>query len=177
MEEVRKMATRMSRLLAGVGISALVAGVAGVAQVQAATATASFGVSASVTANCTISAGALSFGTYDPVAANASAALDQSSTLTVACTKGTSAAVSLDAGTHASGAARRMQHSSTATEFLTYELYTSSARTTVWDTTNTVSYSAASKAASSLTVYGRVPSGQDVATGSYADTVVATITF
>ena len=167
---------RIARILAGTGVVVLVAGLAG-QTTEAATATASFGVTASVAANCSISAAALAFGGYDPVSTNASAALDQTSTLSVACTKGTSATVSLDLGTHATGATRRMQHSSTATEFLTYELYTTAARTTVWNTTNTVAYSAASKAASSLTVYGQVAGGQDVATGNYSDTVVATITF
>jgi spore coat protein U-like protein len=173
------MTTRTGRLIAGAGMAALVAGFAGYtsSNLEAATATASFGVTANVNANCTISAATLAFGSYDPVVTNASTPLDQTSTLTVACTKGTSAAVSLDVGTHASGSTRRMQHSVTATEFLTYEMYTSAARTTVWDSTNTVAYSASSKAPSSLTVYGRVAAGQDVATGSYSDSVVATITF
>jgi spore coat protein U-like protein len=169
-------ATRIRRIVAGAGMAALVTGLAG-DTTKAATATASFGVTASVAANCSISAGALGFGGYDPLSANASAALDQTSTLTVACTKGTSASVSLDLGTHASGTTRRMQHASTATEFLSYELYTTAARNTVWNSTNTVAYSAASKAPSSLTVYGQVAGGQDVASGNYSDTVVATITF
>ena len=38
-------------------------------------------------------------------------------------------------------------------------------------------YTAASKAAANLTVYGRVAPGQDVAVGSYTDTVVATVNF
>ena len=36
---------------------------------------------------------------------------------------------------------------------------------------------APSKAARNFTVYGRVPSNQDVAAGSYSDTVVATVNF
>jgi spore coat protein U-like protein len=34
-----------------------------------------------------------------------------------------------------------------------------------------------SKTARNFTVYGRVPSNQDVAAGSYSDTVVATVNF
>ena len=124
------MTIRMSRLIAGAALSALAAGFAASATVEAATATTSFGVTASVNANCTISAATLAFGGYDPLVANASTPLDQTSTLTVTCTKGTSAAVSLDLGTHASGSTRRMQNDSTATEFLTYELYTTAGRTT-----------------------------------------------
>ena len=169
------MEKRMGRLIAGAGVAALVAGFVGLAQtdVNAATQTSSFTVSASVTANCTISAAALAFGAYDPVVANASANLDQTSTITVACTKGTSASVSLDSGVNYSSG-RRMKAGS---NYLGYEMYSDSGRSTVWDSTNTVAYNAASKSSTDLTVYGRVAAGQDVPAGSYSDTVVATITF
>jgi spore coat protein U-like protein len=126
------MTTRIGRLMAGAGMAALVAGFAGYGStnLEAATATASFSVTANVTANCTIAAGSLGFGSYDAVVANAASPLDQTSTLTVACTKGTNAAVSLDLGAHASGSALGMQSGSTATEFLSYELYTTAARST-----------------------------------------------
>ena len=169
------MKKRMSRLVAGAGIAVLVAGLgAARSKVEAATDTSSFAVTATVAANCTISAGALAFGSYDPVVTNASADLDQTSTITVACTKGSSAAVSLDDGVNASGSTRRMK---AGADYLDYEMYSDSGRTTVWNTSNTVSYAATSKAPASLTLYGRVAAGQDVPTGSYSDTVVATITF
>ena len=179
MKETITMTTRIGRLMAGAGMAALVAGFAGYqsATLEAAAATASFSVTANVTANCTIVAGDLGFGSYDPVVANATSPLDQTSTLTVACTKGTNAAVSLNLGTHTSGSTRRMQSGSTATEFLNYELYTTGAHSVVWNTTNTVAYTATSKASSNLTVHGRVAAGQDVETGNYSDTIVATITF
>ena len=169
------MENRIGRLIAGAGVAALVAGFVGLAQqnVNAATATSSFTVSASVTANCTISAGALAFGAYDPVVANASANLDQTSTISVACTKGATASVGLDNGANFSGG-RRMK---SGTDYLGYEMYSDSGRSTVWNTAAPVSYTAASKAASSLTVYGRAAGGQDVPAGSYSDTVIATITF
>ena len=172
------MTKHMGRLITGAGIATLVAGFAGYTGIEAAVDTGNLAVSASVAAKCTISDSTLAFGTYDPVVNNATTALDQVGTVDVACTKGSSAAVSLDLGTHASGSTRRMQHGVTATEFLAYKLLTTTSRgTTVWNTTNTVPYTATSKAPSTLTVFRRVPSGQDVATGSYADTVVATITF
>ncbi len=169
------MEKRMGRLIAGAGVAALVAGFVGMAQsnVKAATATSSFAVTASVAANCTISSGALAFGAYDPVVTNASTDLDQTSTISVACTKGSTGVVSLDNGANFSSG-RRMK---AGANFLGYEMYNDSGRTTVWNSSNTVSYTAASKAVSSLTVYGRVAAGQDVPVGSYSDTVVATITF
>jgi spore coat protein U-like protein len=180
MKKTITMTTRIGRLMAGAGMAALVAGFAGYqsATLEAATtATSSFNVTANVTANCTIVAGNLGFGSYDPVVAQAASPLDQTSTLTVACTKGTNATVSLDLGTHVSGSTRRMQSGTTATEFLTYELYTTGAHSVVWNATNTVAYTATSKASSNLTVYGRVAAGQDAETGNYSDTIVATITF
>ncbi len=92
----------------------------------------------------------------------------------MACTKGSTGVVSLDNGLNFSGGARRMK---TGTNFLTYEMYNDSGRTTVWNASNTVSYTAASKASTGLTLYGRVAAGQDVPVGSYSDTVIATITF
>jgi spore coat protein U-like protein len=176
MEEVQVMKTGLSRLVAGAGVAALVAGIAVYSQsnVEAAQQTSSFTVLASVTANCSIAAGALAFGPYDPVVTNASADLDVNSTITVACTKGSTGVVGLDNGVNASGTTRRMK---AGTNFLTYEMYNDSGRTTVWNASNTVSYTAASKASTGLTLYGRVAAGQDVPVGSYSDTVVATITF
>jgi spore coat protein U domain-containing protein, fimbrial subunit CupE1/2/3/6 len=170
------MENRMGRLIAGAGMAALVAGLVGATQpaVNAAAANSNFTVSASVAANCSISAGALAFGAYDPVTANASTDLDQTSTITVACTKGSTGVVSLNNGSNASGSTRRMK---SGTDFLSYEMYSDSGRSTVWNASNTVSYTAASKATSGLTLYGRVAAGQDVPVGNYSDTVQATITF
>lgn len=145
---------------------------------SAATATANLSVSATVTNNCTISTAALTFGSYDPVVANASANLDGTGTVTVACTKGATATVGLGLGSNAAGSVRRMKDS--GTNYLTYELYRDSARSTVWGNSGAGLLSpgaAPSKAPRSFTVYGRVTSNQDVPAGSYSDTVVATVNF
>jgi spore coat protein U-like protein len=165
------------------GLAAAVSGMAIVAvgfnvSASAATATANLGVSATVTNNCTISTAALAFGSYDPVATNASTDLDGTGTVTVACTKGASSTVGLGLGSNASGSTRRMSDGSS--NFLTYELYSDSGRTTVWGNSGAGLYSpgaAPSKAARNFTVYGRVTSNQDVPAGNYADTVLATVNF
>jgi spore coat protein U-like protein len=128
--------------------------------------------------NCSISSpAALAFGSYDPVGANATANLDASpNALAVQCTKGAVAQIALDLGAHAQGNTRRM--TSGGSNFLTYEIYTSAPRTTIWNATNTVTYTAASKEKTNLPVYGRIPAGQDgPSSGSYTDTIVATINF
>lgn len=147
-------------------------------RVSAATATANLAVSASVSNNCTISTAALGFGSYDPVVAHASTNLDGSGTVTIACTKGAATTVGLGLGSNASGSTRRMTDGSS--NYLTYELYQDSGRTTVWGNSGAGLFTPAvapSKAARNFTVYGRVTSNQDVPAGSYADTVVATVNF
>lgn len=141
-------------------------------------ATANLTVSATVAVNCTVTAGTLAFGAYDPIGANASADLDASGSFTVACTKG-AAGVTIDLGqgsNYASG--RRMAASG---NYLSYQLYSNSTRTTVWGSTSggsVVNVSApTSSAAVIYTVYGRIAAGQDVPAGNYGDTVVATVNF
>lgn len=148
------------------------------AAASAGTASTPVSVSATVISNCTISSpAALAFGSYDPVVANASTNLDVTAgALSVACTKGDTATISFDLGANATGSTRRLKDASA--NYLTYEVYTTSARSTVWNATNTVSYVSAGKAASTLSVYGRIPSGQDAAmSATYADTINATINF
>ena len=141
------------------------------------TATANLNVTASVANRCTITTTAVSFGAYDPVVDHATTPLDGTGSVIVACTKGaTGTRIDLGQGSYYSGA-RRMQ---AGTEFLTYELYSNSGRTTVWSSGagNGLSLTPApSSAPRTFDVYGRVPAGQDVGVGSYSDVVVATINF
>jgi len=152
----------------------------------AASANTTFTVSATVVANCTISASNLAFGNYDPVTANNTTGADLygSSTLTVACTKGApNVWIGLDAGSNgpsAVGTTRAM--SAGGGNFLSYELYLANPNPVpgaVWGNTLATgkSYVSVSKAASAITVFGRTPKGQDAAAGSYTDTITATINY
>jgi spore coat protein U-like protein len=137
-------------------------------------------ITASVAPKCTIGAFSIAFGAYDPFAA---APLDQTGTISINCTKGTSGVVSLNLGANASGAVRRMQDTGAAGNFLTYEIYSDSGRTTVWNAVSTVTLgpSASKNTALTATAYGRVAAGQDAQAGAaglnYQDTIVATVTF
>ncbi len=156
----------------------VVAGLVGTAaHLRAGSATASLASSASISNNCTISTAALAFGAYDPVVANAASNLDGTGTVTIACTKGAATTIALDLGSNASGSTRRLTDGSS--NYLTYEIYQDSGRTTVWGTGADVETPAAapSKAARAFTAYGRVTSNQDSPAGSYADTVTATVNF
>jgi spore coat protein U-like protein len=138
-----------------------------------------FQVSANVARNCTVVAGDINIGTYDPVVANDSAAATATGTITVRCTKGTAYTVALGTGAHPSGS-RQMQHATDTSEYLAYDLYTAADHLTVWNTANTMPLgggTAASRAAVDLIVYASVPGGQDALEGAYLDTVDATINF
>jgi spore coat protein U-like protein len=149
---------------------------------RAGTATSNLSVTATVSANCTISTAPVAFGAYDPVAANATNPLNGSGTITVTCTNGSSGTITLGQGTNpATGSTdtaplRQMKDAGSAV--LAYSLYQDSGRTTVWgNTAGTGVADTGTGTAQNVTVYGTVPAGQNVPVGSYSDTVVATVTF
>jgi spore coat protein U-like protein len=160
------------------GLAALISSAA-----LASTATANLGVSASITNNCIISTAAMAFGGYEPL--SGAPAVNGTGTVTVACTNGlTGAVITLGQGLHAAGGStdavplRQMQDA--GTDKLTYKLYSDSGRTTVWGNTAGAGLAASTGTGTNqnLTVYGTIDSGQStLPAGSYADMVVATITF
>jgi spore coat protein U-like protein len=161
-------------VLAGLAVGSLVSEIG----LSAQNAAANLSVSATVQKNCTITTAPVAFGSYDSVAANATAPLDAVGTIPVKCTKGAVAKVGLGPGANAQGATRRMV--GTAAEHLTYELYKDTGRASIWGNTATDGLdipAAPSQAARNFTVYGRVLQAQEAAVGAYTDTVVATINF
>ena len=149
---------------------------------HAGTATSNLDVSATVSANCTISTAPVAFGGYDPVSANASTALDASGSVTVTCTQGSAATVTLGQGANAdtgsSDAAPARRLNDGGTNFLAYDLYSDEGRSVVWgnDATTDVAHTGTGTAVA-LDVYGSIDAAQNVPAGSYTDTVVATVTF
>ena len=142
-----------------------------------ATAAADLAATATVVNNCSITTAALSFGPYDPVVSNVSTNLDGTGRVTLACTKGATATVALGSGSNASSSTRRLSDGNA--NYLSYELYQDSGRSTVWNAGSGVLSPppASSKTAREFTVYGRIAANQDVPAGSYSDTVVATVNF
>lgn len=131
-------------------------------------------ITASIAARCTVSAAGVAFGNYDPTANS-----DQNGSITIQCTKGTAATISLDEGLF--GAGRQMTRTAAPLDTLTYELYSDAVGGTVWGSGSggaTVAYNATTSTASTLTVFGRIPLGQNGANvGDYSDTVTVTVTF
>ena len=150
----------------------LLAGVlaVGASSSYAASATTNFDVSIQVQATCSISASNL---TFSSITTGTTSNNDASSALTVNCSNGTPYTVALDNGTNYS-AGRRM---ASGASYINYYLYSDNARTSQWNSSST-KVGTGNGSDQTLAVYGRVPSGQSVTnTGSYADTVIATVTY
>jgi spore coat protein U-like protein len=130
-------------------------------------------VAGSVAAICSVSAGTLGFGTYSfTTAALATAAVS------VNCSNGATYQVAMSGGANLSGTTRRMAGPGAAR--LTYQLFSNSARTTSWGDDSALGSRVAgtgSGSAQALTVYGRIPAGQSVVSGSYTDSVVVTVEY
>jgi spore coat protein U-like protein len=176
------------RLTAVAGGLAIAAGVATLALAQAPGGQAGGGsggqtsanmqVNADVIRKCTIAAQPLAFGDYDPVSANATAALDAQTTLSVACTKGTAVTIAMDNGSNAQGRTRRMTGGPAT--FLQYEVYRDSSRTQRWGDgafEQLDGGTAPSRDPRQFIVYGRVTGSQDVTQGTYQDTILVTVQF
>jgi spore coat protein U-like protein len=131
--------------------------------------------------SCTVTATAVSFGTYDPLS---SAADDSTGTVRVRCTLVVALAgsftVSLSTGGSGNYAARNLHNGASN---LLYNLYTNTTRAQVWGngTGGSVSvsqtFSGLLAIDRSLTIYGRIPAGQNVPAGTYSDTILVTVTY
>lgn len=147
----------------------------------AGTATSNMSVSATVSANCTIAAGALAFGAYDPIVANAAAPLNGTATINVTCTNASSTTITLDQGLNPAGGstnAAPLRQMASGGSFLGYGLFQDNAHSITWGNTGgTGVVYTGTGVAGSVTVFGQVAAAQNVPAGTYNDTVVATITF
>lgn len=130
-----------------------------------------FTASAQVSANCTVSASAMNFGSAGVLLGNA----DATSTIGVQCSNGVSYQVGLGDGTHASGSTRRM---AAAGGFVAYELYRNSGRTQRWgNAAGSTVLGTGTGGMQNLTVYGRVGAQATPAAGTYTDTIVVSVTY
>lgn len=133
---------------------------------------------ATAEAACTISTTAVSFGSYNVFSASPD---DGTGQITYRCTapRPPLVTIQLDKGGAPSFNPRQMRMGS---EVLNYNLYLDSTRTTIWGdgTGGSQAYSQYSPQPNqniNVSVYGRIPAGQDVSAGNYSATVTATIFF
>jgi len=130
----------------------------------------SFDVTVQVLASCSISSSNM---TFSSITTGTTSNSDATSSLTVNCSSGTPYTISLGNGSNYMNV-RRMAWGGS---YLNYLLYQDSARTTEWN--GTITKAATGSGSDQLyTIYGRIPSGQNLTnTGSYGDTVIATVTY
>lgn len=143
---------------------------------QAATATNTFQVTATVNSACSVTATNLAFGVYDPSAA----ANDKTSTVTVTCTLATPYDIGLNAGEAGADVTTRQMKESVLPDLINYDLFSDPSRTVNWGNTvgvDTVNVASALGTPEVHTVYGRIPAGQYVTAGSYSDTISVTVTY
>jgi spore coat protein U-like protein len=126
--------------------------------------------------SCTISTTSVNFGSYNVFTGSAT---DSTGTITLDCNGSAhDIIVTLSKGASSGFNPRTMLKGA---EALSYNLYRDAARTSIWGdgSGGTLTYTNANppNAPFNVTVYGRVPAGQDVSAGVYSDTVSAVINF
>lgn len=152
----------------------------GVAAHAANPATADLGVSAHIDDACTIVATPIAFGLYDHTAGSDKGA---TGSVTETCTNGTAATITLGQGLHptlaSTDAVPQRQMADAASDKMGYFLFQTNAEATLWGNTPAtgVAQTGTGNEGTTLTVYGFITAGQNVPVGSYADTVVASVSF
>ncbi|HEU0071255.1 MAG TPA: spore coat U domain-containing protein [Alphaproteobacteria bacterium] len=132
---------------------------------------------------CTVSATAVAFGVYDPIAA---AANDSTGTVTVSCSlvSGISLLVAYSIGLSTGVGSYTTRQMSYLTDYMSYNLYTSGARNIVWGDgsgSTQMIYDGyllgLGGATTNYTVFGHIPARQNVRGGGYQDNIVVTVTY
>jgi spore coat protein U-like protein len=127
-------------------------------------------------ASCSISTTGVNFGAYDVFDPSP---VDSTGSARYQCTGGTdSFTISLSQGSSGTFNPRSMVLGNSA---LNYNMYLDAARTSIWGdgTAGTSLFMVSNPSGKPVTVsiFGRIPAGQDVAVGSYSDAIVVTIQF
>jgi spore coat protein U-like protein len=137
----------------------------------------SFTATATLGGTCTITASAINFGTV----ANLTAGLSASGGLTITCSNTMPYSIALNAGTTTGNtiAARKMSLSGAGPGVVSYQLYQDASGSVLWgDGTTGAAYpGTGSGTAQSVPVHAKVPSQSTPSSGTYKDTVTATITY
>ena len=133
-----------------------------------------------LSAACTVSTTPVNFGSYDVFSASPT---DSTGLITITCNETPSpyAPVSIGPSPNSGGFNPRKMKLTSGTDLLNYNLYTDAARTSIWGNgtsgTVTVSSTFFRNIPRNLTVYGRIPFGQDVRAGAYTETLTVTLTW
>ncbi|MBJ8463922.1 MULTISPECIES: spore coat U domain-containing protein [Acinetobacter] len=169
-------------------LSALAIALISVNAANAATATGTLTVKATVTNSCVLNTSAtgtttnavLDFGTLSSLTSNVDA--DTTTTggtaIKVLCNNTVPWTLSFDGGQNVLSTQRRMIGGATSNEYIPYNLYSDTGRGTAIGIATTAYSGTGSGAVQTVNVYGRLPAGSALpSAGSYVDTVTVTVTY
>jgi spore coat protein U-like protein len=128
-------------------------------------------------AQCTISTTPVVFGTYNVFSA---APVDSTGTIAYRCNGGARGVmITMTRGQSVAFVPRELQK---GLETLSYNLFRDAARTSIWGdfsagTSAYIDTNPPNNQDIAVTVYGRIPPGQDISAGSYSDTVTVEVNF
>jgi spore coat protein U-like protein len=162
---------RISRAL----FVALLVAPAGMAQ-AATSVTSQFNVTMQITSQCVVAnATNMAF----PTTGLLSTAVNQTSTFDVTCSNTTPYTIGMDTGANASSGQRRMKGGTSNSEFISYNLFSDSGRTTAWgNAVGSLVSGSGTGIVQNYTVYGQVPAQTTPsAATNYLDTVTITVTY
>jgi spore coat protein U-like protein len=130
-------------------------------------------------ASCSLSSNGMAFGVYNVFN---TAPVDSTATIALVCTKKTKKDdnIRVTLGRSLNGSFTRALRS--GANQLSYNLYLDATRSAIWGdgTSGTVQYRNANPRKNeviNITVYGRIPAGQDAVVGTYNDSIVLTVLF
>ncbi len=137
-------------------------------------------LSQEVQAACSVSTTAVNFGSYDVFAV---VPLDSTGTVTVSCNESPAPTVTIAVGPSPNSGGffpRQMKHLQ-RTDLLNYNLFTEATRSAVWGNGTQGTFTSGNRVLRHrpwfVTIYGRIPAGQDVSSGSYQEVLTVTITW
>lgn len=162
------------KIAAAVGSLALLGSVGA----NAATATATFQVTATVASSCLVSATELAFGSITPT--EAATELAKTSTISVTCSNTHPYTVNVGFGANGGTEANRFMKNSANADKLAYNIYTEASHTNVMGDGTGVSKNVplvGTGAAQTVTVYGKLLQNQFVSAGTYADTLTVNVAY
>jgi spore coat protein U-like protein len=130
-----------------------------------------------VFALCTVTTTTVNFGNYNPILATAT---DSTGTIDVFCDV-KSMGVITSIGVSPNSGVFSPRQMAFGLELMNYNVYTNKQRTSIWGDgtvgTSTVSNNIPANKTKSMTVYGRIPPGQDVSVGTFSETLTVTVTW
>jgi spore coat protein U-like protein len=128
--------------------------------------------------SCSVSTVGVNFGGYSTLSASN---VSSTGTITINCNRKISTVLSIGASPNSGGFQPRQMKMASGSDLLSYNLYTTSAQTTIWGDgtsgTSTVPLSVYRSTPKDAIIYGLLPASQDVYVGSYSESLVVTVDF